>query len=308
MVSGEQGQALLATAILGRHPALGEGLDGVSVSEGCLRIVQGWLRLNGVADEKDAGIGIYEGDVDQATQTMERYLVLDLDRHEVFLKDAVYKAEAACRGLGWKALTMLEHIDGILSIVTPRYCEGLGQYTHWYGAESDKAFREELGSCGECPTDEEWEDFFKPSDFTGSFDDPLVLNPEKRPSIRRSVLLRVSKEHQDPWVRQFADLVLQLSRLDSDEAWADVRCESEYGSADPAEPMAVLWWDQKDQMHQVIDEWVQLQWDGGEALPHEFRWPIDTPENAAEAVDRYESGFKRLRLFKALARLMENQS
>lgn len=280
---------------------MARGLDGETVAEGIVKLFWAWLVACGVATLDGAGIGIV-----QEVSSQKRHLVLDLDCQWVCLRDAVHEAERACTGLGWQALTMLERLGGILSIVTPRHCQSLGSYHNWYGSESDAGFREELAGMGEEPTAQEWADLFKPSDYDASFDDARVLSPDARPQLQRAQAHRLAAEHADPWVRSFSSVVLELAALTEGEASRSVRDPDE--GIGPTEPMAVVKWCEDDAMDRVIDEHVQDQWNAGEALPHEFIWPIDTAENADEALERFESGFARLRLFVQVAALARQAS
>lgn len=302
MASGVQAQALLAQAILGLHPEFGDGLDGETVDTGSRKVIAQWLIGQGVAD-LDGMLEVIDGPLDTYGVHREVHLALTLQCRWVYLQKSVYRAEAAVSGLGWMIVRMLEEIDGILSIVTPTYAESMGEYSVWYGQTNDADYRNELvDGCGEEITDADFAERFKPSDFQDSFGDPSVLDKGNRPRMSRRTLGRLQAEHPDPWIRSLAVVLLQMSRL-GEQAGQEVRNPGE-GSG-PTEPMAIAKWTQDDAMDHVIDEWVQDNWNTGESLPYEFVWPIDTPECAAEAVERFESGFHRLRLFHALADLIE---
>lgn len=298
-MSCEQDKAVVAQAILARHPALGDGLDAMPVDDGCMLVIGRWLAKLGV-ESIDGTVCFFEHQSEDDDPAV--CLALDLQCTWLVLRGTVERAEAAAPGLGWTMLTLLDEMGWNMSLFTPYHVSGLAEYSMWGGNSSDAQFRNYLNEMEEEPlTDEQFAEHFKPSDYDNGFSDVRAVQREDRPRLRRPQIRRISEEHEDPWVRELAGVVLRISRLD-DALYADMRRNSFF---QPTEPMAVLYWEDEAPMQHPIDEWVNLQWQSGESEPFEFYLPVDTPENAAETIEQFEAGFERLKLFYRLAACIE---
>lgn len=297
-----QWQALVAQAIVARHPALADGLDATDVARGCNEVISRWLVQQGMADMP--GTLTFHEAFFETQDAVTMHLALEMPCWRLFMREAVERAEAAVPGLGWMLVSVLDELAVHLSIFTPWVVSNLGPYTTWYGAESDEEFLKEVANHeDEELTEAQVAEYFKPSDYDKSFSDERVLKQSDRPTLRRKKLHRLAAKHQDPWIRELSAVLLRGSRLDGH---VQMRLREEGAHWQPLEPMALVRWDEGDAMPHIIDEFVQDQWNSGEADPYEFLLSIADPTAAAMAIEHFESGFLRLKLFEDLAHFLKD--